>query len=71
MSIVENLKGIVIVDNLGSAIACVELAPWDEYGSALEGNEIWGSRGEFASRYAGSNFTYESAIRACNEYFVV
>lgn len=69
MSIVENLRGIIIVDTLETATALVEQAPWDEYGSTLSGNEIWGAYGQFAGRHAASNFSYQSAIAACSAFF--
>lgn len=50
-----------IITNRAEAIAAVEAAAWDEYGSALSGADIWGQHGQFASQRAASHYTYEMA----------
>lgn len=52
------------------AIAAVERAPWDEYGSALSGADIWGcgsidDGGPWAAQRATSHHTYASALAEC------
>lgn len=51
------------------ALEAVERAPWDEYGSALCGSDIWGTHGQFAGPRAGNNFTYERAVGEVERYF--
>lgn len=51
------------------ALKAVEQAPWDEYGGALSGSDIWGTQGQFAGPRAANNFTYERAIGEVERYF--
>lgn len=57
-----------IITTRAEAIAAVEAAPWDEYGSSLTGYEIWGEHGEFAPRRVASHFTYKSALEEIERY---
>lgn len=52
-----------IITTRAEAIAAVEAAAWDEYGTALSGADIWGQLGQFARMRASSNYTYETAMR--------
>jgi hypothetical protein len=51
------------------ALAAVEAAPWDEYNSALQGSDIWGVHGEFASPRATNNYSYDQAVAVVEDYF--
>ena len=60
----------MIITTREQAIAAVESAPWDEYGSALSGADIWGlgspaDGGPWAAQRATSHYTYRSALAEC------
>lgn len=58
-----------IIDTRDAALRAVETAPWDEYGSALSGADIWGTRGQFAAPRASSFFSYELARQEVARYY--